>query len=216
MNKLKDMLWAACGICLFISPPAAEGQDVAGPNIVVMISDDHGFGHGGYDGNPDVRTPHLDELASQGMRFKAAFAADTLCSPSRAVMHTGLMPFRNGGHVFGGRVRKGVKTFSHYLRPLGYQTVLLGKTSLHPSDAFPYDLKRAKWEPGAGEVESIPAMVEDFLSSRKSDKPLYLEVNTGVPHMPWIESTDYEPSELTVPDCWPDTPGIRDALADYY
>jgi len=66
MNEFKYVLGVACGICLFTGPPATAGQDAAGPNIVVMISDDHGAGHGGYDGNPDVRTPHLDSKPVKG------------------------------------------------------------------------------------------------------------------------------------------------------
>ena len=88
-------------------------------------------------GNKDTRTPNLDRLAREGMRFTHAFAASTLCSPSRAVIDTGLMPFRNGGHVFGGHVHRGTKTIVHYFRDLGYQTANLGKFSKHPRKRIP-------------------------------------------------------------------------------
>lgn len=193
-----------------------EANSQEKPNIVMLISDDHGAGHIGAAGHPDVRTQNLDRMVEQGKRFTSAFAADTLCSPSRAVLHTGLMPFRNGGHVFGGQVNDGVKTMSHFLRPLGYQTVLIGKDSLHPAGAFPYDIKKTQWSTGTKEVTSLPAKVEEFLSRRNSDKPLYLEVGTANPHMPWIENKQYDLSELTVPDHFVYTKQTRDALADYY
>ena len=186
------------------------------PNIVWMISDDHGASDSGCYGNRDVRTPTLDRIAAEGMRFNFAFAADTLCSPSRAVIHTGLMPFRNGGHVFGGNVTKGTKTISHYLQPLGYETALLGKTSLHPEAAFPYDVKRPEWKPGTDESIALPKLVDEYLSTRAKSKPLFLEVNTGNPHMPWMKNQGYDPDRLTVPDHYLDTPETRDALAQYY
>jgi len=208
------------GLCLLPASAAsavcAEQGNTEKPNIVLFISDDHGACDSGCYGNHNVRTPHLDKLATEGMRFNCVFAADTLCSPSRAVLHTGLMPFRNGGHVFGGNVRKGVKTFSHYLRPLGYETALIGKASLHPAGAFPYDVKRENWKPGTAESEAIPAMVNEFLSARDKTKPLYLEVGTGNPHMPWIENDAYEPAKLELPQHYLDTPETRDALGDYY
>jgi N-sulfoglucosamine sulfohydrolase len=186
------------------------------PNIVWMISDDHGAADSGCYGNRDVRTPNLDRLAAEGMRFNLAFAASTLCSPSRAVIHTGLMPFRNGGHVFGGQVTKGTKTVSHYFQPLGYETALFGKTSLHPESAFPYDVKMPEWKPGTQESTSLPVMVDDFLTKRGKSKPLFLEVNTGNPHMPWMKNQGYDPAKLTLPGAYIDTPETRDALADYY
>ena len=224
-GTMSAALGLAAGRTAFAAADAPAGDpkkgsgpnDAAGrPNIVLFISDDHGWSDSGCYGNADVRTPHLDKLAEEGMRFNCLFAADTLCSPSRAVLHTGLMPFRNGGHVFGGHVKKGVKTFSHYLRPLGYETALFGKTSLHPEQAFPYDVKQAEWKPGAAEAESLPALVDQFLSRRDIRKPLFLEVGTGNPHMPWIENRQYDPSRLTVPEQYIDTPETRDAMADYY
>jgi N-sulfoglucosamine sulfohydrolase len=186
------------------------------PNIIVFVSDDHGWSDAGCYGNQDVRTPHLDAIAAEGLRFTHAFAVDTICSPSRAVLNTGLMPFRNGGHVFGGHVTKGVRTFSHFLRPLGYETALLGKASLHPGGAFPFDVIERKWKPGAGEAETLPRVVEQFLSNRDETKPLFLEVCTGNPHMPWIENRKYDPARLKLPAHYIDTPETRDAMADYY
>src|SRR3954451_8931134 len=68
----------------------------APPNIVLFLSDDHGVDFVGCYGNPAVHTPNMDALATEGMRFTRAFAASPTCSPSRAVIFTGLHSRRNG------------------------------------------------------------------------------------------------------------------------
>ncbi len=216
---MKPLILSIILSLLYLPSPAAAGTAdsvKSPPTIVMIISDDHGAFDSGCYGNPDVRTPNIDRIAAQGMRFNCAFAASTLCSPSRAVIHTGLMPFRNGGHVFGGTVTKGTKTLSHYLQPLGYETVLIGKTSLHPESAFPYDVKKASWHPGTAETTALPAMVDEFLAARDKAKPLFIEVNTGNPHMPWMKNKTYDKAKLTLPGHYIDTPETRDAFADYY
>jgi len=70
------------------------------PNIIIYLSDDHGYDDSGVYGNAQIQTPHIDRLAEEGLTFTSAFAATPLCSPSRCVIETGLMPFRNGGHKF--------------------------------------------------------------------------------------------------------------------
>ncbi|MFO7901921.1 MAG: sulfatase-like hydrolase/transferase [Pirellulaceae bacterium] len=65
-------------------------------------------------------------LARDGMRFTHAFAASPLCSPSRCVIETGLMPHRNGGHKFGTPIRIDIKTMPEYFQELGYSTAHLG------------------------------------------------------------------------------------------
>jgi len=187
----------------------------AGLNVVLIISDDHGWRDSGCYGNMDVSTPNLDRLAREGMRFTHAFAASTLCSPSRAVIDTGLMPFRNGGHVFGGHVHPGVKTIAHFFRDLGYETANIGKFSKHPEKAFPYDFVAKRWSPAEHDAGLI-RLVDEFLENRDTSKPLFLEVNTADTHMPWLKNTEDDPSALLVPPHMLDTRETRDALADYY
>ena len=149
-EPISKALLAANGyICLLIlAMPAFAAQTQSSKlNVVLIISDDHGWRDSRCYGNRDTRTPNMDRLASQGMRFARAFAASTLCSPSRAVIDTGLMPFRNGGHVFGGRVRPGTPTIVHDLRDLGYQSANIGKFSKHPNKAFPYEVVKKDGPP---------------------------------------------------------------------
>lgn len=76
--------------------PAPEAAAVKRPNIVLYLSDDHGVDFVGCYGNRSVRTPNIDALAREGMKFNLMFAASPTCSPSRASMFTGLWPQRNG------------------------------------------------------------------------------------------------------------------------
>ena len=197
------------------TPLLAAAKKPPRPNIVLIISDDHGWRDARCCGNSDTRTPHLDRLANEGMRFSHAFAASTLCSPSRAVIDTGLMPFRNGGHVFGGHVRPNTRTIAHYFRDLGYQTANIGKFSKHPTKAFPYEVVHKRWSPERHDAGLID-LVDRFLKTRDTDRPLFLEVNTADTHQPWLKNENYDTAALTIPPHLLDTGETRDALAEYY
>ncbi|MEU9361046.1 sulfatase-like hydrolase/transferase [Streptomyces sp. NPDC048301] len=110
------------------------------PNIVVVLADDLGFGHLGSYGQRLIRTPTLDELASQGTRFTQAYAAAAVCAPSRASLLTGL----HSGHAavrqnpFGGpqgSLGDDDTTFAEVLRARGYRTACIGKWGFGPDEA---------------------------------------------------------------------------------
>lgn len=66
------------------------------PNIIIMLMDDMGWGDLGLNGDPARETPNLDQMAREGMMFTDFYAANPLCSPSRASLLTGRLPIRNG------------------------------------------------------------------------------------------------------------------------
>jgi choline-sulfatase len=78
-------------------------------------------------GNRVVRTPHLARLGAEGVVFERALCASPLCVPSRAALMSGLLPSRTGAIDNAGELPAAVPTFAHWLRALGYQTVLVGK-----------------------------------------------------------------------------------------
>lgn len=192
----------------------SEGKD-SRPNIVLIISDDHGLADSNCYGNKAVRTPNIDRIANEGVRFDFAFCASTLCSPARAVIDSGLMPFRNGGHVFGGYVKPDIKTLAKYFNEIGYQTALFGKFSMHPNASFPYEVVMKQWKPADHDVGLVDGL-DKFLAKRKTDRPLLLEINTADTHQPWFENEGYDLGKIKVPPYLIDTPETRDALADYY
>lgn len=83
--------------CAFLSAAHAEPRK---PNLVFILSDNHGAWTLGCYGNQEIRTPNIDRLAAEGMLFTRAFCANPVCSPSRATFLTGLMPSQHGVHNY--------------------------------------------------------------------------------------------------------------------
>ena len=66
------------------------------PNFIVIFCDDLGYGDLSSFGHPTIRTPHLDRLAAEGQKWTSFYAADNVCTPSRAGLLTGRLPIRSG------------------------------------------------------------------------------------------------------------------------
>ena len=97
------------------------------PNILVVMVDQLNPAFLPIHGHPLVRAPHLQTLAARGMVFDNAYCNSPLCSPSRTAFMTGSLPSRTGGFDNAAEFRADLPTFAHYLRRLGYGTVLSGK-----------------------------------------------------------------------------------------
>lgn len=107
---------------------AADETSLRAPNIILIMSDDQGWGDVGFNGNKDLKTPHLDDMAGNGIRFDRFYSAAPLCSPTRGSCLTGRFPFRFGilaAHTSGLRV--GEITIAEMLSKQGYATSFLGK-----------------------------------------------------------------------------------------
>jgi len=105
------------------------------PNIVLILADDLGYGDLGCYGARDIRTPHLDRLAKEGMRFTDFYVAQPVCSASRAALLTGCYPNRLGIHgALGPNANHGLNsnemTLAELLKPLGYTAAIYGKWHL--------------------------------------------------------------------------------------
>lgn len=127
----------------FLQLPAVLAlQGAQRPNIIFALADDLGYGDIGPYGQKRIRTPNLDRMAADGMRFTQAYAGSTVCAPSRCSAFTGL----NTGHT---RIRGNTDVWlrpddpciSEVLKGAGYRTGLFGKWSLggigtsgHPND----------------------------------------------------------------------------------
>ncbi len=110
--------------------PAADTKAV--PNIVFVITDDQGYGDLSCHGNPVLKTPHLDRLHREGVRF-TDFLVSPTCSPTRSAVMTGRHEFRNGvTHTILERERLTLKatTLAQVLKSAGYQTGIFGKWHL--------------------------------------------------------------------------------------
>jgi arylsulfatase A-like enzyme len=93
-------LWLAVSVCQAVQPQAAQPpakQAAPGPNIVLILADDLGYGDLGCYGCPDIKTPHLDALAKQGVRMTSFYSNGPECSPTRTGLMTGRYQARVGG-----------------------------------------------------------------------------------------------------------------------
>ena len=116
-----SMILSACA-----EPPESNTSDR--PNIILVMSDDQGWGDVGYNGNSIVQTPSLDAMASEGVRLDRFYAAAPVCSPTRASVLTGRHPFRYGIEWAGeGHLPEDEITIAEVLKSNGYRTGIFGK-----------------------------------------------------------------------------------------
>lgn len=107
---------------------AAEPQR---PHIIFVMADDMGWGQTGYRGHPILKTPHLDAMAAQGLRFERFYAGGPVCSPTRAAVLTGRSHDRTGVLSHGYPLRLQERTLPQALRQAGYVTGHFGKWHLN-------------------------------------------------------------------------------------
>lgn len=208
------------------------------PNIVLFVTDDHSPDAGCY-GNSVVRTPQLDQLAAEGIRFDAAFATTASCSASRSVLLTGLYNHANAqyGHEHAYhhfRTYENLKSLPVKLAEAGYRTARVGKLHVGPEPVYAFQ------EAFQGSARSPVEMAENCrpLVESKDDRPFFLYFCTADPHRsggavagieqqpdpfgnrprgyPGVEEVAYDPRQVTVPEFLPDTPVCRAEIAQYY
>lgn len=113
-----------------LSPLFVQAEAVL-PNIIFVMADDMGWGQTGYRGHPLLKTPNLDDMAANGLRFDRFYAGNPVCSPTRACVMTGRTNDRTGvlSHGYGLRVQE--KTIAQALKSKGYVTAHFGKWHLN-------------------------------------------------------------------------------------
>jgi len=184
---------------------AGEAGKAAKPNIILFLSDDHGYADSGVYGDSVVQTPNIDTLATQSMRFTHAYAGSPLCVPSRCVIETGLMPCRNGAHAFGTGMKDNVKMMPEYFRELGYYTAHVGKWHYGNAKQPVYDFKHAS-----------DRKALEILANHDKAKPLLLIICSHQPHLPWVKNDGYNLDKIKLPPNFVDTPETRRCRAEYY
>lgn len=221
MNPIR---WGAWGLLALL---IACRADAAGPNVLLIVSEDNGPELGCY-GDPYARTPNLDRLAADGVRFENAFVPYSVCSPSRACFLTGLYPHQNGQiglatHKFS-MYRADTPNFASILRKHGYKTGLIGKLHINPESAFPFDFRAI---PGANfnrrqSVADYAAEARKFFESADG-QPWFLSVNFPDAHLPFLRQVNGWPSEpqsaaevRPMPWVGVDSPRLREQVANYY
>ena len=172
---------------LAASPAAAPAQS---PNVVVIFADDLGYGDLGAYGHPTLRTPALDRMAAEGMRFTQFYTGASVCTPSRAALLTGRLPVRSGTmgrpRVFfpnssGGLPAEEI-TIAEALKARGYATGMVGKWHL---GHLPRYLPTRQ---GFDSYYGIPYS-NDMTNERRGDPPLPLLRDERIEEAPVDQTT---------------------------
>ena len=180
-------------IALLLFTAALQSADTATPNIIVIFCDDLGYGDLGCYDSTKNRTPHVDQLAADGMMFTDFYSSSPVCTPSRASLMTGCYPRRVGMHedftghwVLIPRSRRGLNpeevTVAEVLKLQGYATACVGKWHLGDQP------QHLPTEHGFDFYFGIPYS-NDMQSAGRGDPPLPLVKQTTVIEAPAAQAS---------------------------
>ncbi|MDT5077770.1 MAG: hypothetical protein QOJ80_2407 [Mycobacterium sp.] len=185
-------------------------------NVLLVHWHDLGRYLGAY-GHADVSSPRLDQLADEGILFTRAHATAPLCSPSRGSLFTGRYPQSNGliglAH-HGWEYRAGVQTLPALLAQSGWYTALFG---MQHETSFPSRLGFDEYDVSNSYCEYVVERATSWLEAAPS-QPFLLTAGFFETHRPYPHDR-YEPAQaesVSLPDYLPDTPEVRQDLADFY
>src|SRR5262245_19842772 len=135
-TAMSRRVWCSCLVLLLGACWAAAGSCAERPNFLVILCDDLGYGDLGCYGHPQIKTPRIDKLATEGIRFTDCYAAAPVCSPSRAGLLTGRTPGRAGIYDWisnNHQMHLGANevTIAALLKQAGYATCQIGKWHLN-------------------------------------------------------------------------------------
>ena len=208
MHFSKQFLtFAAMALSLSIGQTAIAQDKDARPNILFIFSDDHAYQSISAYGSLVNKTPNLDRIANEGMRFDRAFVTNSICGPSRAVVLTGKYGHLNGFVTNGNTFNGNQQTVSKLLQTAGYETAVIGKWHLKSTpigfDYYhvligqgPYYNPPMKTTDGPVNhigytTEIITDQTLEYLKERRDpDKPFFLMYQHKAPHRNWQPGPD--------------------------
>lgn len=206
-------LYAFLGISACISN-GIIAQDIKKPmNILFIMTDDHAFQALSAYGHPISKlapTPNLDRIAQNGMLFSNAFVENSISTPSRATLLTGMYSHQHGQTHLGYGLKPDKKFFVEYLQDAGYQTALFGKWHLSAQpkgfdtykifdDQGEYYNPRFRTSESDGKYIQEEGYATDLLTDhalnwlifRDKDKPFCVLVHHKAPHRNWMPDLQY-------------------------
>jgi len=191
----------------------AQVADKTRPNIVYIMTDDHSYQTISAYGHPLSKlapTPNIDRLANEGILFQKAFVENSLSTPSRACLMTGLYSHQNGQRQLGAGIDSTKVFFSELLQQNGYQTAVVGKWHMqcepkgfdyysvlydqgdYYNPSFKTKDSNGKYIRQEGYATNlITTQSLEFLERRDADKPFCLLVHHKAPHRNWMPEGKY-------------------------
>lgn len=223
LSYSQSFVWI--GILTGLFATLADELRAAPPNVLLIVSEDNGPELGCY-GDPYAKTPHLDRLAAEGVRFDCAFVPQAGCSQSRASLLTGLYPHQHGQiglATWGFRLyRADTPNLPRSLKAVGYRTGIIGKLHINPETTFPFDcheIPQSNFQ--RRHLRDYARHAATFIDQGK--EPFFLSVNFPDAHDPWLRQVDGLPrvpqtgaDVKAMPYMGMDPPALREMVADYY
>ncbi|WP_300602419.1 sulfatase [Niabella sp.] len=183
------------------------------PNILIVMSDNQSAGHVGIYGDSTVRTPNMDKVAGDGVRFTNAFCNSPSCTPSRAGFLTGqdIWRLEEGANLWSILPTK-YPLYTDLLEASGYEIGFQGK-GWGPGS---FEANGRKRNPGGNPYETFG----QFLKQKKLGAPWSYWISSHEPHRPYEvgigAKSGIDPQKVKVPGYLPDAPDVRTDIADYY
>lgn len=197
------------------------GRDAvpAKPNIVFILADDMNRDSWGAYGSVDCKTPHIDRLAREGLRFDRAYCSVAMCAPYRQELYSGRTPWRTGTLPNHSKSKPDTQSIVHYLEPLGYRVALAGKSHIGPQDCYPFEIIAESGDKSIDNNLRFVQAARNFMDDcTKGKEPFCLFIASHDSHAPFTtgDPSMYDADALTVPPYWLDTPELRKELVKYY
>ena len=209
MDRRSFLAAISIGMASASLPILGCGSGKKRPNILWIISEDTSPDFACY-GHPIVKTPNLDRLAGEGMRFTSAFVTAPVCSPSRSAFNTGMYQTSIGAHNHRTRNKKplpdDVRVITDLFREAGYFT----------SNCSGLDFEK----PGKTDWNFTldhKAFDGTDWRQRQPDQPFFAQVNLHLTHRPFVRDEEHpiDPDRVELPPIYPDHPLLRRDWADY-
>ncbi|WP_200975110.1 sulfatase [Echinicola sp. 20G] len=208
---MKQTFGIFLALLIFISPVWAQSSKT---NFIIIIADDVSWDDLGCYGNAQAKTPNIDKMAADGLRFENVYLTASSCSPSRNSILTGRYPHNTGAAELHTEPPLNMKSLPEFLKAQGYYTAQAGKFHMGEYAMRGFDEVHTKDGGPGGEDKWV-----ELLAERPKEKPFFMWFASHDAHRPWGPndfSGTHLAEELTPPFYLADEMATKTDLAKYY